>query len=71
MTITTKIELIPICVPNYIGVKRTPKPRQGGMENTALHISELDDETLRQLGEQFTSDLLEKARNSRLLKEPT
>jgi len=61
--IKLNVELIPFNIPNYVIVKRPPRPRnQGFEEGPKYHISELDEDTLNQLCDQFKSDVLAKAR---------
>jgi hypothetical protein len=61
--ITLDQELVPFTVPNYVMAKSKPRPRQDGIiENPKYHLSELSDETLKALCDQFRIDVFTKAR---------
>lgn len=62
MKIKTELELNPFSVPNYVTVKMPPGNKQDGFrEAPKFHLSELSEETLNALCEQFKKDVFEKA----------
>lgn len=66
MKITTEIELQPFTVPNYVIVKMPPRPKQDGIrESPKYHISELDENTLNKLCDEFRAAVLRKAKEPR------
>ena len=63
--LNTKIKLVPFRVPSYVIIERPVRPRQDGyLEVPRFHISELDDDTLTQLCDEFKSNVFKKARES-------
>lgn len=67
MKITTEQELQPFSVPNYVLAVSKARPRQEGPNFDApkYHLSELSDDVLLALCEQFKQYVLEKARENR------
>ena len=56
------IELIPIRIPDYIIQKTPPKPRSEGLtESPKYHLSEVDEQTLSQLCDDFRAGVFAKA----------
>lgn len=66
MQITKEVELIPFRVPNYVLTKQQPKNKGEGVsfDGPKYHLSELDDETLDKLCDQFRKDVFAKAHNN-------
>ena len=61
--ITKNIELVPFRVPSYVIQKTPARPRQDGFkEAPKYHLSELDEDTLIALCDQFKADVLAKAK---------
>lgn len=66
MKITTEVELMPFNVPNYVIVKMPPRPKQEGIhESPKYHLSELSEETLNQLCEEFRAEVFRKSKEPR------
>jgi hypothetical protein len=60
--ITKEIELQPFTVPNFVLAKAEPAPRQNGiMEVQKFHLSELSEETLNALCDEFREQVFKKA----------
>lgn len=63
---SVKIDLVTPKVPNFIFLHGTPKTRQEGFkESPKVSLGELDDETLRQIGDEWTQALLKRAQEQR------
>lgn len=63
MKINIKMEIVPFDVPDTVTIKGSPKPReQGFTEGKRLLLSELDNNTLNLLCDQFLKEVFEKAR---------
>jgi hypothetical protein len=60
MKITTEIELEPLSVPKFVRAKQKPQPRQNGLNFNAgaIPISELSEEVINNLVEEFRQGLL-------------
>ena len=67
MKITTEQELQPFSVPNFVLAVTKPRPRQEGpnFDGHKYHLSELSDDVLLALCEQFKQDVLEKAHQNK------
>lgn len=62
-----EIELEPFRTPNYVLTKAKVGRRQDGFENVPkFHISELSDETLNELCDQFRKEIFEKKAKGRV-----
>ena len=62
MKVKIEVEFIPFTVPNFVMVKESPQPRENGFqEGRKFHVSELDQDTLWKLCEQFKDDVFKKA----------
>ena len=60
--IKLEVELQPFIVPNYVNQKTKCGKRQDGLtENPTYHLSELSDEVLHELCDQFRESVLAKA----------
>ena len=60
--ITTSVKLKPFRAPNYVIVDTPPRPRsEGFQEAPKYHVSELSEETLNALCDQFREDVMAKA----------
>jgi len=58
------VELIPMKVPNYVIQKMPPRPRQEGININGApkyHLSDLDENVLSQLCDEFRADVFAKA----------
>jgi len=63
MKVSIAVKLQPFRVPNYVLVEAAPRPRQEGLlETPKYHLSELDEETLIQLCDEFKASVLAKAK---------
>jgi len=63
MIIETGVELQPFKVPNYVLVKGRLRVRQDGFAETPkFHLSELHEDTLNELCDQFRARVLAKAK---------
>lgn len=62
MSIKIDLELRPFEVPNYVSVNESPSARQEGfIEGRKFHLSELDEETLSGLCDEFRAQVFAKA----------
>ncbi len=65
-----EMELVLPSTPNFIGIKMPPVARQDGFKDLpTIHISELTDKQLEEIGAAWTKELVQKARASRLAKK--
>lgn len=61
MGVFKKVELQPIQVPNYVFAYMPPGRKQDGwQEGVKFHITELDEETVIALADDFKANLLKK-----------
>lgn len=66
MTVTTKIELRPFTVPNYVIQVVPPGRREEGLIGAPSHrLGDLDDLTLNQLCDDFRAGVMARAREQR------
>lgn len=63
MKATIEIELLPFNVPNYVRTKR--EGMEEGVDDAALHLRDLDAETLDELCENFTNEVFKRAKKQR------
>ena len=62
MEIKLKVKIKPFNVPNYVVTEAEPKPRQEGFsEMPSIHLSDLDEDTLSKLCDDFTKAVFKKA----------
>lgn len=66
MKATIELDLKPFMTPNFVQVKQEPSQRQEGMkEPRSFALSELDENTLERLCENFTNEVFKKAGKTR------
>lgn len=64
--ITTKLKLKPFSTPNFVIPERPPSRREDGVQfNNGIPLHELDDETIRELLDQFRLDVWAKVNQRR------
>lgn len=62
MKVNLEIELVPFNVPDFVFIKRAPRPRQDGIQfDNNIPLSELDSATLHNLCEQFYGEVFRRA----------